>query len=177
LGLTLGEVAGFTGYVAGSEGTTDKCEVFPINASDVTNWTPGANKIYSAGPNGAFDDEGVASLAIAQLDGIYYMFYVGFADWEDHITYRTTVDHQLGVATSLDGRNWTRGFIPEAQIDGTPTSAGPLNLRPVTTGYISAVAAHRVDDRIHLWITDEWDGVQAVGYFLFDPNHTSEGEE
>ena len=103
------------------------------------------------------------------------MFYAGFSDWEEHTTYRTTQNHNLGWATSLDGKNWTRGLISEAQtVDGQSSSAGPIQLREVNTGSVSAVAAHRVDDRIHLWITDDWDDVQAVGYYLFDPKLAAE---
>ena len=152
-----------------------KCEIFPINASDVTNWTPSTNPVYSAGPNGSFDDEGFVSVAIAELDGVQYMFYAGFSDWEEFGTYRTTQNHSLGWATSLDGKNWSRGLVSEARtVAGDNTSAGPLRLRDSETGSVSAVAAHRVDDRIHLWVTDEWDGVQAVGYYLFDPKLAAE---
>ena len=175
LGLTLGQVAGYTGYVAGSKDFSQKCEIFPINASDVTNWTPSTNPVYSAGPNGSFDDEGFVSVAIAELDGVQYMFYAGFSDWEEFGTYRTTQNHSLGWATSLDGKNWSRGLVSEARtVAGDNTSAGPLRLRDSETGSVSAVAAHRVDDRIHLWVTDEWDGVQAVGYYLFDPKLAAE---
>lgn len=175
LGLTLGQVAGYTGYVAGSKDFSQKCEIFPINASDVTNWTPSTNPIYEAGTNGSFDDEGFVSVAIAELDGIEYMFYVGFSDWEDLGAYRTTQNHRLGWATSTNGKDWTRGLVPEARtVSGDNTSAGPLQLRETETGSISAVAAHRVDDRIHLWVTDEWEGVQAVGYYLFDPKLAAE---
>jgi hypothetical protein len=174
LGLTLGEVAGFTGYVGGSEAGSQKCEVYPINAGDVTQWNPSQNKVYAAGPAGSFDDEGFTSLAIAELDGIHYMFYVGFSDWQNFATYSTTLNHSLGWATSTDGRNWTRGLIPEAAISGISQEAGPLQLRESETGVISHVAAHRVDNRIHMWVTDEWDGNQAVGYYLFDPQRAEE---
>ena len=98
------------------------------------------------------------------------MFYVGFSGWEQYDGYATTLDHRLGWATSLDGKTWTRGLIPEAQtVAGQDSSAGPLRLRDVETGEAASIAAHRVDDRIHLWITDEWDGTQGVGYYLFDP--------
>jgi len=175
LGLTLGQVAGYTGYVAGSDDFSQKCEVFPINAPDVTSWTPSQNKVYSAGPNGSFDDEGFVSLAIAELDGVHYMFYAGFSGWIDFGTYRTTDNHNLGWATSTDGKNWTRGLIPEARtVSGQDSGAGPIQLREVNTGLVTAVAAHRVDDRIHLWVTDDWDGNQAVGYYLFDPISAAE---
>jgi len=170
LGLTLGQVAGYTGYVAGSDAFTQKCEVYPINASNVSNWNPSQNKVYAAGPNGSFDDEGFVSVAVAELNEVHYMFYAGFSGWIEQGNYRSTDNHNLGWATSTDGKNWTRGLISSAQtVAGQNPSAGPIQLRDLNTGLVTAVAAHRVDDRIHLWVTDDWDGVQAVGYYLFDP--------
>lgn len=154
LGLTLGDVAGFTGYVAGAT-ATGHCEVYRINAANVNNWTPDTDMVFPAGERGTWDDEGYISLAIAEQGGDRHMFYVGFSDWEDHTTYRSAMYPFLGMATMEDGE-WVRQPDPV-----------PVNMTP--GGDVSAVAARTVGSRIHLWITDDYDGVSAVGYFLYDP--------
>lgn len=159
LGLTLGDVAGFTGYVAGAT-ATGHCEVYRINAADVDNWTPDTDMVFPAGERGAWDDEGYTSIAIADLavpdqDDARHMFYVGFDDWEDHGTYRSAMHPFLGMATMEDGE-WVR------QLDIVPVNN-------TAGGDVTAVAARTVGSRIHLWITDDYDGVSAVGYFLYDP--------
>ena len=61
----------------------------------------------------------------------------------------------VGRATSPDGTTWTKqGRIPVSR---------------TTEGLVSAVTAQTVGERIHLWVTDAWEGEQAVGYFLFEP--------
>ncbi len=154
LGLTLGDIAGYTGYVAGAR-NTGHCEVYRINAANVSDWTPSTDLVFAVGERGEWDDEGFSSLAIADLKGTRYVFYVGFDDWEDHDTYRSALHPFLGMAIARDGE-WVRegGIIP---------------VHNTEEGAISAVAARTVGSRIHLWITDDYDGVSAVGYFLFDP--------
>ena len=99
------------------------------------------------------------SLATAQLDGTYYMFYAGFGDWQVQSNYKSSRNHFLGMATSEDGTNWTK-------------TGGKIPVHMTNEGMVTAVAAHTVGDRIHLWITDEYDGGSGVGYFLFDPNRS-----
>lgn len=154
LGLTLGDVTGYTGYVAGYQ-ATGKCEVYRINGRDVSHWEPSSEQVFAAGERGEWDDEGFISLAIATLKGTRYVFYVGFSDWEDHGSYRSAMYPFLGMATIEDGV-WRRqgGIVP-------------INM--TAEGSVSAVAARTVGSRIHLWVTDEYDRASAVGYFLFDP--------
>jgi hypothetical protein len=49
----------------------------------------------------------------------------------------------------------------------------PIPVNMTEEGEVSAVAANTVGTRIHLWITDNYDGVQAVGYFLYDPDQAA----
>jgi hypothetical protein len=49
-----------------------------------------------------------------------------------------------------------------------------LNTTP--EGAVGAIAAVTVGSRIHLWITDDYDGAQGVGYFLYDPHHKETAE-
>lgn len=162
LGLTLGDVTGYTGYVAGATATSG-CEVYRINGRDVSHWEPDSDLVFGAGERGAWDDEGFISLAIATLKGTKYAFYVGFSDWENHGSYRSALYPFLGMAVIEDGV-WRRegGIIP-------------INM--TEEGAVTAVAARTVGSRIHLWVTDEYDGVSAVGYFLFDPEAAAAEDE
>ncbi len=63
----------------------------------------------------------------------------------------------LGWATSAAPSNWQ---VEPERI--------PIHQTP--DGEIGAVAAHQVGERIHLWVSDVWDGESGVGYFLYDPN-------
>lgn len=156
LGLELGSVAGFTGYVAGAT-STGHCEVYRINGENATNWSPDGDLVLPAGGRGAWDAEGFASLAVAELTGQRHMFYAGFGEWEDHAAegYRSALHSYLGMATWQDGA-WVKQLTPV-----------PIHM--TEGGDVSAVAAHTVGSRIHLWVTDSYDDVSAVGYFLYDP--------
>lgn len=159
LGLSLGDIAGFTGYVAGGRGASQKCEVYRINASSVSDWVPDDDVVFAAGDAGEWDDEGFISLAIADLKGERRMFYVGFSEWLDHPTEENVIvaNHAyLGTAVREDGGEWER--------DG-----GIVPIHMTEDGEISAVAARTVGSRIHLWVTDNYEDVSAVGYFLYDP--------
>ena len=65
-------------------------------------------QVTLGGANGEFDDQGFVSLATAELDGTYYMFYAGFGDWQVQSNYKSSRNHFLGMATSEDGTNWTK---------------------------------------------------------------------
>jgi hypothetical protein len=155
LTLTLGDVAGYTGYVAGAT-RSGHCEMYRINGASASDWTPDSDLVMPVGNAGAWDDEGFASVAIADLAGTRHMFYVGFGDWEDHGTYQSGLHAFVGQATNEDG-DWVRDpdIVPINMTDG---------------GEVSAIAARTVGSRIHLWVTDNYDGVSAVGYFLYDPD-------
>lgn len=167
LGLSLGEVAGYTGYIAGNSGRNDACEVYRINASDETHWETDDEVQLEAGDAGEFDDEGFVSIAVAELDGERYMFYAGFGDWLQNGNYQMSNEHFLGYAIRDDGE-WEK-------------QDGPVPVNQTDDGMVTAVAASTVGDRIHLWITDlyEIDGEEqsAVGYYLFDPNRGEEHED
>jgi len=169
LGLTVHPTQGLTGYRAAKAPGSDKCEMYPIHAESLTRWSAGLTPSYAVGHEGEFDDEGFSSVAIAELDGVHYMFYIGFSDWVSNNGVRYSHNHQLGWATSDDGTHWSRGVLPHAQVNGADSGAGPIHLREHPTGLTTQVAAYAVGQRIHLWVTDEWEGAQGIGYYLFDP--------
>jgi hypothetical protein len=160
LALELGSVAGYTGYIAGSPMDAPNldaqtCDVYQINGSSESAWTPDTDEIvFRAGPRGEWDDQGIGSMAIAELDGTRYLFYVGYGGGEEHSTYISAVNSYFGWA-EWDGTAWVRnGMIP---------------LHNTEDGQVRAVGARTVGTRVHLWISDDYDGAGAIGYFLFDP--------
>lgn len=155
LGLTLGDVVGYTGYIAGQTNGTNACEVYRLNAGDVGHWEPSEKRVLPAGDRDEWDDAGFSSLAIAELDGERLMFYSGFGNWTRQGNFQTATNLFLGVA-EYDGDEWEKWG-----------DAIPVN--NTDEGRVSQVSARTVGSRIHLWITDDYDGVQAVGYFLYDP--------
>ena len=78
--------------------------------------------------------------------------------------YRCEADDERTRAISDDGQNWEK--------------AGRVPLHnPDLPGQVSAVNAHTVGKRIHIWLTDQYDEGTGVGLFLFDPTRlTEEGE-
>lgn len=155
LGLSLGAVAGYTGWLAGVPSGSDACEVYTVAAGDLATWEPQADKVLPAGERGDFDEKGFVSVATATLDDTEYLFYAGFGAWEQSGVYQTSSEHFFGMATKR-GDEWVK-------------EPGPIPLHQTDSGDVIAVAAREVGSRIHLWITDRYDGAFAVGYFLFDP--------
>ena len=49
----------------------------------------------------------------------------------------------------------------------------PLEMDSIKGG-VGNVAAQTVGSRIHLWVTDNYGGNSAIGYFLFDPKAAAE---
>jgi hypothetical protein len=158
--VSLGQIAGFSGYVAGYTTPNGPCEAFSFVGSDVANWSTTNNMVLPAGTNGEFDDQGILSIATSELDGEHYMFYAGFGDWVDQGSYRYTSEHFMGMATSSDGYTWAK-------------TGGVIPVNQTNQGDVTSIAAHTVGSRIHLWITDEYDGNAGVGYYLFDPEQAA----
>lgn len=154
LGMDLGTVAGFQGYIAGST-KGQACAAWPVSGSSITDWQIDPEPALEAGERDDWDDMGFISMNEASLGKKDYMFYVGFGEWIDHDYYISASNAFLGWAEKSEG-NWVRKDII------------PINQTEV--GEVSAVAAVTVGSRIHLWVTDNWDGHSGVGYFLFDPD-------
>jgi hypothetical protein len=158
LGLSLGAVAGYKGYVAGYDTPDGPCAIYSLSSPDGQSWTMDTQRVLAAGAPNTWYDQGFISTSIAQLGDTWYMFFVGFGDWENHGTYKSSKNMYLGWATA-EGQptHW------QVQPDRIPIHQTPL-------GEVGAVAAHRVGNRIHLWVSDVWDGESGIGYFLYDPN-------
>ncbi len=176
LDLNLGNVEGYTGYVAGAEEMTiddilngelyPACEAYKVAARNVNNWSFTDQRVLPAGESGEWDDRGFTDIAVAELDGRRYMFYVGFSDWTEvpESTFISATHVHLGMATEVGD--------PGSDIWQKESTYIPVDVDPADGGAVRAVAASTVGSRIHLWITDNYDGEGAVGYFLFDPNRS-----
>ncbi len=166
LDLTLGEVAGYTGYVAGSSDGSNVCEVYKLNASGFGNWEASDKVVLPVGERDAWDATGMIAMSIANLGGTRYMFYVGFESWTRQGNYVMATNSKLGLAVYDENEG---EWVKESE---------PLPLNLTENGDVSGVEALRVGNRIHLWITDayEIDGEtkQAIGYFLYDPDFAAE---
>lgn len=160
LALARTEGGMLTGYVAGGSAQDDVCQIYPVNAHSLQDWRPSSSPVLRAGPD-PYDKAGMTSASIVELDGTWYMFYIGFNRWEQHTGYQTSKFHTLNLATSTDGFTWTKS-------NGNPF---PVNNDPDALE-VSAVAAQVVGTRIHLWVTDQYpeEGGLGVGYYLYEPS-------
>ncbi|MEQ1508003.1 MAG: hypothetical protein ABMB14_37590 [Myxococcota bacterium] len=154
--ITDGGVSAYVGALIDA----DRVGMWRLESDDVTALTGLGERVFDPGTNGAFDDLGFVDASIAELDGVEYLFYVGFGAWKDLGNgVRGTTDQFLGLATSTDGgASWTR----------TSTDPLPVHLDP--DGAIGSVAARTVGSRILLWVTDTYPDLgPGVGYFVYTP--------
>jgi len=148
-------------YMGGST-DGDVVDIYRLQTDDIEHlWVP-PGRVFSAGDSGAWDDQGFVDASVVELDGRDYMFYIGFARWEDlGDGLRAAVETHVGLATSDDGgASWDRA------------SDDPLPLSMTSTGGAGMVAATRIGPRIHLWVLDYYEDLdaQAIGYFLYEPS-------
>ncbi|MEZ4236211.1 MAG: hypothetical protein R3F59_08615 [Myxococcota bacterium] len=139
----------------------DHLSMYRFATDDPAAWLQPGEEVFGPGKAGRFDDQGLLDAAVVELDGVSYLFYVGFGRWEDDPTkgVRYERDAFLGVATSTDGgHTWTRD-----RTDPLPVQVDPA-------GSISAVTAQVVGSHILLWVSDVYPEVgPGVGYFVYTP--------
>jgi predicted GH43/DUF377 family glycosyl hydrolase len=66
---------------------------------DGKNWTKHPGPVLEPGPRGAWDERGVADPYVIQIDGVFYMYYLG----QDRAHRQ-----RLGLARSSDGVTWEK---------------------------------------------------------------------
>jgi len=160
LTVSANDGGGFTGYMAAqSAADDDACQIYAAQSDDLSEWTL-LDRPVVEGNSDDFDFMGSVGADIVKLGGTQYLFYVGFAEWENHGSYRTASSRTLSLATSDNGISWNKH------------GENPLPIGRTDEGRVSAVAAQVVGERIHLWVTDYYPelGRSAVGYYLFEPD-------
>jgi hypothetical protein len=164
LTITITERGAFKGYIAAAKaedvflGLETACHIYEMNGLDAETWIINEQSPVMEG-NSSYDQMGVASASVVELEGTSYMFYVGFTDWVQYSGYQSAQNLTLNLATSSDGgATWTKD------------ANNPLPLNLTNPGLISDVGAQVVGSRILLWVTDSYDGVNSVGYFYYEPN-------
>lgn len=74
-------------------------------SSEGLNWTKySTTPIFSPGPPASWDAQSVHPGAVIKEDGLYKMYYTGWADY--------TGRWSIGLATSSDGISWTKHPVP-----------------------------------------------------------------
>ena len=136
--------------------------MYRYTTDDPLSWRTAGQLELAPGKRDDFDDQGFLSAAVAELDGVKYLFYVGFGRWEEEPAtgIRISRDSFVGLATSRDGgETWER--------EGTE----PLPIHVAEEGAVSAITAQVVGSRILLWVTDSYPelGVTGVGSFVYTP--------
>jgi len=149
--------------LAGAERGEERLDLWRVEGDDPAEWAAvDPVRVLRAGDDGAFDDQGFIDAAVVELDEERWLFYVGFAERIDQGDTWWANDTRVGVARWEDG-GWVR----------LQDEAFPLHNTDV--GEVSAIAARPVGSRIHVWLTDRYPEldddreVNAVGYFVFDP--------
>ena len=160
LTITLNNRGAFRGYIAAAKSDEAlfgeaACHMYAMTGVDERTWIIDQNTpVFEAGTD--YDSKGFTSASVVEFKDKLYMFYIGFTDWEQEESYQSARNMTLNLATSDDdGETWIRD---------------PNNPLPISTsGKVGDVAAQVIGDRIHLWVTDDYEGKQAVGYFLYEP--------
>lgn len=144
----------------GITSTPAACHIYSMAAIDSGNWVIADEEPVLSGSE-SYDAKGVTAAAVAELNGVQYMFYVGFEEWYEDTGTSGLISAQrttLNLATSTDdGVTWVKD----------PNNPLPVNL--TTPGQVSNIGAQVIGNRIHLWVGDNYEGNSAIGYFLYEP--------
>ena len=98
-------------------------------------------------------------MAMVELDGVQYLFYTGITGWDAHEDGSFwTNGTELLLATSTDGISW----------EADPGAPFPVH-RAGGQGLVDIVGAEVVGSRIHIWVSDMYDGTSGVGFFVYEP--------
>lgn len=164
LGMSYLPGTGYTGFLAGSP-NGETCQIFRYTGTQLNTLQFEARQLITLDD---YDNQGVTSAAIVELNDVQYLFYVGFTSWtsDPNANVRYATNARLSLATSTDGgQTWVKD----------PNNPFPINnprLGGSSPNVIGAVAAQVIGQRIHLWVTDFYPELDrsAVGYFLYEPS-------
>ncbi|MCO4747279.1 MAG: hypothetical protein KC912_20945 [Proteobacteria bacterium] len=135
------------------------CEIYAATATDLSVWTMSGNPVMPT--TEWYEKKGVVSAAVAELDGVTYMFYISFEEWvSSGADIISAQGLHFNLATSVDGGlTWIKD--PANPLD-VMANTSPVELR--------SVGAQTVGRRIHFWLGDNYDGSSGVGYFILEPD-------
>jgi len=160
--LYAGEGGGVTAYLGGAQ-LGEAVDMYAVQLSeDLADWDIMDEPVIEAGPE-SYDQQGISDASVVKAGDTYYMFYVGFSDWEDiGGGARSPKQSTLNLATSRSGISWEKH------------PANPLPVHLTSDREITAVAAQVLGGQVHLWVTDNYASSgdtrhTAVGYYLIDP--------
>lgn len=162
LGMSWTPSRGYSGFVAFSR-RANTCEAYGFEADELETGSleVGDSAAVRAGPQ-PYDRSGVLSTATVELNGAFYLFYVGFETWVPAKVpgFVVAAHTSLALATSDDGVSWAKA-----------AEENPLPVNLTSPGQIRTVAAQAIGERIHVWVTDEYPelGQRGIGYYLYDP--------
>jgi hypothetical protein len=160
--LYAGEGGGVTAYLGGAS-VGEPVDMYAVQVSeDLSGWDIMDDPVIEAGPE-MYDQQGISDASVVKLGDTYYMFYVGFSDWEDIEGGARVPKHStLNLATSRSGISWEKH------------PSNPLPVHLTSEREVTAVAAQVLGGQVHLWVTDNYatssdSSHNAVGYYLIDP--------
>lgn len=162
LGLSWAPSRGYFGFLA-SAGPGQTCEAYRFDAADLSPdaVTLDGGASLRAGPR-EFDASGMTSVAVVEFEETFYLFYTGFRTWvpTENDRFIRTSDTSLALATSSDGRFWSKSG-----------RENPLPVALTEPGEVGGLGAQVIGDRIHLWVTDQYDELdqKGIGYYLYEP--------
>lgn len=149
----------YEAWFAGSEEAVGRQDLYRLQTADVTSWAVPAERVFKHARDGAWDDQGFIDAATVELDGVEYLFYVGFGELVEEGNTFYSDQAFVGLATRRDGEDWERA------------GSDPLPMNLTQHGNVTAIAAQAIGSRVHLWVTDWYEelGRAAVGYYLYEP--------
>jgi len=171
LTINLTDRGAFRGYVAASRwtdlldaqlmgGEPAACEIYAMDGVDAGTWLiDDAAPVLGSGE--PYDMKGVTAASVVELDGVHYMFYVGFEEW-----------YQAGGTSGLISAQKLSLNLATSSDDGVSWQKDPSNPQPIqltTPGQLGSVGAQVVGSRIHLWVGDNYEGTSGIGYFYYEP--------
>ncbi len=158
LDLTVRE-GSYEAWLAG-ERNDGPLDIYRMVADRPDQWTDAPERILGAGSGGDWDDEGFLDAAYVELDGVGYLFYVGFGAWveDPDTTVRYASESYVGLAVRTD-TGWSR------------VRKNPIPIHLVEDGQVDSVAARAVGNRIHLWVGQYHPDLDmnGIGLFVYEP--------
>jgi len=136
------------------------CDVYRMDGIELDGWLLWEDDPVLEGTPGDPDGKGVTGAAVVQYEDVQYMFYLGFEEWVPSGSGLISASHStMHIARSYDeGVSWEL------------LSGNPVPLHRTEDRELWGVGAQVVGTRIYVWVSDDYDGSRAVGYFYYEPD-------